>query len=701
MSGPQATMNVRIGADIAPLQKGLKDGEDAIKRSAKVMGTAITSAAPTQSDGSTVAREFVRGLQAEFSQANTKLKAALFQGQLTPEQFRTEGQKAAQQFNAGITTGLEKFGAAGILTPELEASLVNRYKRAGLEAGEALSTGMIPSIEKSNLVLDSMERVGHRATGNLVMGLTMLSTSADGSASAISKVGHAIELAGFVLGGPEFGVPIAIGIQLIDQMVDAWDKSRKAAEDAAAAAVKSASDMANAMNIAGITNRLATIQQGTPTTIGADGKLIVNAPSAFAPGSFTGSLQDLEGRKQAAIAALQTANASQAAKLLNDIRQLNTLMAPMQGEALNLLRAGAAAALGTGSSGLGLPTGSNASGKAGVATTTAADPTKDLIATTNTLLGLKKAGADLPELNGRITQSYADLTNALARLDPYSEKALQTMTALAGADAAIQANARGIASTLTPNANAGAGLPAPGIISSVPTAPLPDSTIKAVEVHTAAVPGKLDELGGIIKDSIASQAQFIAQSLTTVLGVRNANMGGAIGSVLGGSIGGSLAGNLVGNVAGKVVAGTAGAALGGIVGSVVPVVGTVIGSIAGGAIGNAIGGLFGGGHKKAVDNSTSALNSLATAAAKVSEALSNVPEGFKVAYYRYEASAATRVPVYGGGDPSSGVVITGDLHFYGVQNIQQMYDELADVATVKGARGGSQRLSVALGAGRS
>ncbi len=219
---------------------------------------------------------------------------------------------------------------------------------------------------------------------------------------------------------------------------------------------------------------------------------------------------------------------------------------------------------------------------------------------------------------------------------------------------------------------------------------IPDQNKNIDLQNLPSIPSKLDMLGGIFKDSIASQAQFIAQSLSTVLGIKQANAGGAIGSVLGGAVGKGVAAAALGSTAGAFA------------GSVIPVVGTIVGSLAGGLIGNAIGNLFGGGGS--ANTATTALSSLATAAQSVTAALSNVPTGFKIALDRFRVSDPSAVP-FGASLPpgysagGSGVTFNGPVTVVTqAQTADQLYKDMTTRARRDSLRGGTTQWQLA-GAG--
>jgi len=145
-------------------------------------------------------------------------------------------------------------------------------------------------------------------------------------------------------------------------------------------------------------------------------------------------------------------------------------------------------------------------------------------------------------------------------------------------------------------------------------------------------------------DAVTNFAQGLAQRLGA--SGPNAGLGGGIGALLGGAFAGAQFGAAFGPL---------GAAAGGIAGS-----------------------LFGGLFDRATDNTTTAMNTLATTTERVNEALSNLPQGFKIARDRFLATTGVNVggpinPPSGGtggtlipGASSGNVVVNGDLHVNGV-----------------------------------
>lgn len=157
-------------------------------------------------------------------------------------------------------------------------------------------------------------------------------------------------------------------------------------------------------------------------------------------------------------------------------------------------------------------------------------------------------------------------------------------------------------------------------------------TIKSPEVAQIppAIKGGFTEMQKATVEGFRQVAVAIgdtlAQNLSALFGGRG--MGAQIGGALGGAFGGGF-----GGVIGKGVASSIGGVFGGAIGSVIPVAGTIVGTLLGGAIG----GLFGH-HKKKVDQSADSLDKLSKAADKVTASISNIPNYFKVEYYRYLAA---------------------------------------------------------------
>jgi hypothetical protein len=170
-------------------------------------------------------------------------------------------------------------------------------------------------------------------------------------------------------------------------------------------------------------------------------------------------------------------------------------------------------------------------------------------------------------------------------------------------------------------------------------------------------------------------ATSLAQNIATRLGGSGptASLLGGLGGIAGGALLGAKFGTAFGPL---------GTALGGIAGSL-------------------IGGLFDR-HKKTVDESSSALDKLARTTERVNEALSNLPQGFKIARDRYLATIG--VPVgSGGGDGSTGggndgrIVVNGDLHVNGVNvsSSGSLIRAITDAAKSNANRGGAAFLIAA------
>jgi len=166
------------------------------------------------------------------------------------------------------------------------------------------------------------------------------------------------------------------------------------------------------------------------------------------------------------------------------------------------------------------------------------------------------------------------------------------------------------------------------------------------------------DIGGSLKTAANAAIDFAVQAANAI--ASRISGGGFFGG-LGAASGGTLTSSVLGGLAGP------------------------IGAIGGALIGRGLDSIFGTGGP--TSHAATALNGLATAANAVSASLSNAPSGFRVGQYEYAAEAPSA---------TSGVVITGDVHLYGVTDINDMYNKLSDVAAEKSYRGGTQRLSAAL-----
>lgn len=223
---------------------------------------------------------------------------------------------------------------------------------------------------------------------------------------------------------------------------------------------------------------------------------------------------------------------------------------------------------------------------------------------------------------------------------------------------------------------------------------------------------KLDDINEATKEGFANVAiaigDTLAQNLSALLGGRG------IGAQVGGSIGGAFGSGFASYFTSK----TATSALGMAGNAVIPIVGGIAGTL----IGGLVGGLFGH-HKDSVDRSAASLNNLANTAQKVSESISNLAQGFKIAYDRYLAADAVTVGGGSGGggggtsNPGTGGsngptdggdsgttdgangnrVSIGHLHVSlpGVSNAADFMRSLGQIAEQTAARGGASGIEVA------
>lgn len=155
-------------------------------------------------------------------------------------------------------------------------------------------------------------------------------------------------------------------------------------------------------------------------------------------------------------------------------------------------------------------------------------------------------------------------------------------------------------------------------------------TPRAIEI----LPPKIDHVAQAIEAGFAELPDALAGVLGPLIaGIFGNNRGAQVGGTLFGAFGGGAGSYIAGQLL-KQGGALAGSALGAGIGSFIPVIGTAVGGLLGGAIGS----LFGG-HRKAVDYNTSALNANTAA---LRELLTNVPTGYKVGRAAYEA----QTPVY-------------------------------------------------------
>jgi hypothetical protein len=218
--------------------------------------------------------------------------------------------------------------------------------------------------------------------------------------------------------------------------------------------------------------------------------------------------------------------------------------------------------------------------------------------------------------------------------------------------------------------------------ANLPTFTEPRSLVTQVSLQTRMV----EQLSRLPEQFASQLGQYLGPALARLGGGK----GGAIGAALGGGIGGALGTAL----------GPTGAGIGAKIGSaILPVVGTAVGALAGNLIGAGLGKLFGGGGQSAAERAAEQLQRLAQAAQKVQEAISGLPEGIKLASYRYDATA----PELGGSDrggaggpttsgplapAGGGNNFYGDIILQGVSDVPSFFRQLSDYAESQIGRSG-------------
>ncbi len=109
----------------------------------------------------------------------------------------------------------------------------------------------------------------------------------------------------------------------------------------------------------------------------------------------------------------------------------------------------------------------------------------------------------------------------------------------------------------------------------------------------------------------------------------------------------NFANQLVANLGGSGKGASGGRGLGGLIGAAVGFVGGPVGSAIGGFLGTAAGGLIGGlfDHaKKSTDTAANSMDALAKTVERVNASISNMPQWFKIAPYRFLATAPVSPP---------------------------------------------------------
>jgi hypothetical protein len=309
-------------------------------------------------------------------------------------------------------------------------------------------------------------------------------------------------------------------------------------------------------------------------------------------------------------------------------------------------------------------------------------------------------GRPLVGLNAAITDTMMQLSAALAaQTNQWSELALKIRQAHEELGKVARAGGATIIQQTQGTGALGLNLGAANITgANLPTFTEP----KALQTQVTLQQRMVAELSQLP----AQFANTLGQYLGPVLARMGGGTGGAIGAALGGGVGGAIGRALVP----EGMKGIGGA----IIGSLIPGVGTILGSLAGNFLGGAIGKLFGGGGQSAAEKAAEQLQRLAQAAQKVQEAISGLPEGIKIAAYRFDATTVDAGPgdKSGAGGPMAGGSqsgpLTGDASgrtYYfapgsvvvnGITDAASLFRSISDYAESQIGRSGTSGLQLAV-----
>lgn len=316
-------------------------------------------------------------------------------------------------------------------------------------------------------------------------------------------------------------------------------------------------------------------------------------------------------------------------------------------------------------------------------------------------------GRPLVGLTGEITKTMDALSAALGtQANQWGDVAVRIREALAALSKVGQTSKQIELQkliTLTPTGN------------TIPSASAPLANITAANVSVPPAPPELLKQVALQEAMVSHLAALpgeFASQLGNYLGPVLAKLGGGAGGAIGASVGGAVGKAVGGAIAQSIIGPATGKIAGAILGSAIPVVGTIIGSLAGGFIGSSIGKLFGGKHDKAAEEAAARLQALADAAKKVQEAIAGLPQGIKIAAYRFGATTPvdqgppgssaggglgspsdyTRDPQ---GSQSRGTVFTGAITINGVTDVPGFFRQLSQYAETQRMRGGTSGLQLA------
>lgn len=129
--------------------------------------------------GDKAAQRWMKGLETAFDRDVKRAREKLFRGLIDEKEFQRRGTEAAERFNQGLLSGLDRQRAKGKVSDAMTRSLIGELKDAGRKAGAGLSEGVQQGMQKgSGGALNWFKGVFILQAGQMAAGLARSVTGA-------------------------------------------------------------------------------------------------------------------------------------------------------------------------------------------------------------------------------------------------------------------------------------------------------------------------------------------------------------------------------------------------------------------------------------------------------------------------------------------------------------------------------------------
>lgn len=291
-------------------------------------------------DGQEIAKALLQSASNTFRQNQVALKEAFFSGALSEEQFRLEGARNAEAFNASLVGGLkllrEEVGVRGSTDAGLSIleSLSSKFMETGTKSGRAYNAGFLAEIERGHAELAAMQArsLTMGAGGNVASSMARLGIEGEAAmapliatsgkvASGISRIGigaafaaeqlmqggekgegamrrvlRATGVLGLAIGGPE-GIMISALALGSAALMDYLHRTEREAEKTADNIRKHIAQAANAGKFDDLRTQARIVENGLPYKEDGTPVALSSRPELAAQGVRSGALRDLEAQK--------------------------------------------------------------------------------------------------------------------------------------------------------------------------------------------------------------------------------------------------------------------------------------------------------------------------------------------------------------------------------------------------------------------